>query len=126
MHITEFLPCLLETQLQQSGCELDLHAHSVRNEESAACCGGHLDCAGDHRVDDRRHLAAIPLGRCRSSAVFDLGSDGDRAATVDHGDELGKVNSLQLATWLELTAVPSASFRQTPVIALRHRAGRQR
>nr|WP_261343569.1 hypothetical protein [Anatilimnocola aggregata] len=40
-------------------------------------------------MDDRCRLAALPLGGAGTSTVSDLGGDGDRVATVDHGDELG-------------------------------------
>ena len=69
--------------------EPDLHADPVRDAEPAAGVGGHPDRVGHDHLDDGRRLAALPLGRRGPGSVFRLGVAGDRAATVDHGDELG-------------------------------------
>jgi len=71
--------------------EPDLHADPVRDEKPAAGCGGYSDRLDHNHLVRHRHMAALQMGRCGSSAVFRLGVAGDGAATLDHSDELGKI-----------------------------------
>ncbi len=75
----------------QSRGEPDLHANPVRDAKPAAGCVGYSDRVGDNHLDDGRRLATLPLGGRGSGAVLHLGFISDRAATVDHGDELGTI-----------------------------------
>ena len=76
----------------QSRRQPDLHSDSVWDAESAISVGGHFDRAGNNRLDDRRHLAALSLGGIGPGSILGLGFDCDGTATVDHGHELGEVN----------------------------------
>lgn len=84
--------------LRRQPCgEPDLHSDPVWHAEPAAGCVGYSGRVGhDHLV---RHcsVAALQMGCCGSSAVFRVGVVGDGAATVDHGDELGKIMILGLS-----------------------------
>ena len=75
----------------QSRIEPDLHSDPVRSAEPAVGSGGHPDRVGCNHLDDGRCLATLSLGGSGSSAVFRLGFACDGAATLDYGDELGKM-----------------------------------
>ncbi len=52
---------------------------------------------GNNHLDDGRNLAALSLGRRSAGAIFRVGVDCDRAATVDDMDELG--NGMSGINW---------------------------
>jgi len=56
--------------------------------KSAAGCCRYLDRVGNNHLDGGRRMATLPLGGSGSGAVRYLGIACDRAATVDHCDEL--------------------------------------
>ena len=69
----------------------DFHANSVWPAEPAIGCLGYRHCVGHDHLDDGGSLAALQMGSLGSSAVFGLGVDCVRAATVDHLLELGQM-----------------------------------
>jgi hypothetical protein len=70
--------------------ESTVHADLRRVAERTTGGGRHLDRVGHDYLVRGRHLAALPLGCSDPGAVLRVGVHRHGAATVNHGDELGK------------------------------------
>jgi len=82
---------------RQSRVESDLHADPIRDAEPASRLSGHFGRLGNDHLDVRGDLEALSLDQSGPDSVFRLGVVGNRAATVDHGDELGeRMNAIDL------------------------------
>lgn len=95
----------------------DFHANSVRFEKPATGGFGHCDRLGNDHLDDGVDLEALQMGRCGSSALFRLGVDCERSATVDYVLELGQMIlrlSQKLSTKIKTGKLTEMSLDENP------------
>ncbi len=67
---------------------IDRFANSIRTAELAAGCCGHSRRLGHDHLDGCGRMEALQMGQSGPDSVFRVGLDCDRAATLDHSDEL--------------------------------------
>jgi hypothetical protein len=65
-----------------------LHADRVWAAKSAVGVNRHPGRLEHDHVDDAGDLAALPLGRCGTGALFRVGVDRHGSPTVDHVEQL--------------------------------------
>lgn len=71
----------------QSRCEFNLHANSIRTTEPSVGSHRHPDRLGDHHLDVGGNLEAFQMGRRGTGALLRLGFACFRSSIVDHLDE---------------------------------------
>ena len=93
--------------------ERDLHADSIRAAELAAGSVGHYDRLGHNYLYVLRHLEASQMGCGVAGAVFRVGLDCDRAAIVNHLEQLVAMTESPSTTEIRLGLC--CIFREQPI-----------